>query len=215
MGWREILLGLILAIVAYMVWLLVRMRALNRQRRAPPPAKEPRELREPRVMEKPAASEAAPENRPPDDPRNAQFHDHLREQLKERFKKHYPTPAVAEESREDPMEASWPPENRADFARQTLMDGVERELEQLREEVDALRGALSALREDFIGLREEFQQEIQATHAAQNASPLYSDAMQMAILGHDALTISERCGISRAEADLVVALVKNKDRPPS
>lgn len=97
------------------------------------------------------------------------------------------------------------------FAQEAFMDGVEREMEQMREEVDSLRGALAALRDEISSLREEFQQEINSSRAAQNASPLYSDAMQMAILGHDALTISERCGIARAEAELVVALVKNKD----
>jgi hypothetical protein len=34
--------------------------------------------------------------------------------------------------------------------------------------------------------------------------------MQMAIQGHDATTIAHRCGIARAEADLVVALARNR-----
>ncbi|MCX8145835.1 MAG: DUF2802 domain-containing protein [Azovibrio sp.] len=98
------------------------------------------------------------------------------------------------------------------LAQEAFMAGVERELEQLREEMDALRGALAGLREDVAALSQTFEQEIHARRAAQQASPLYSDAMQMALLGHDALTIAERCGIARAEAELVVALVRNKER---
>lgn len=97
------------------------------------------------------------------------------------------------------------------LAQEAFMAGVERELEQLREEMDALRGALAGLREDVAALSQTFEQEIHAHRAAQQASPLYSDAMQMALLGHDALTIAERCGIARAEAELVVALVRNKE----
>ena len=96
------------------------------------------------------------------------------------------------------------------LAQEAFMAGVERELEQLREEMDALRGALAGLREDVAALSQTFEQEIHAHRAAQQASPLYSDAMQMALLGHDALTIAERCGIARAEAELVVALAKSQ-----
>jgi hypothetical protein len=35
--------------------------------------------------------------------------------------------------------------------------------------------------------------------------------MQMAIQGHDALTIAQHCGIARAEAELVVSLARNRD----
>jgi len=33
----------------------------------------------------------------------------------------------------------------------------------------------------------------------------------MAMQGHDAATISQQCGIARAESELVVALVRNRD----
>lgn len=167
LGWREGLLALILTVVLYMVFLLWRMRRINR-RSEPPPL-----LQEPQVA-------SSLDDREPELPRNP-----------------YSEPAWTAPS--------------ADFAREAFMDGVERELEQMREEVDSLRGALSGLREEVAGLREDFQQEVLSVRTAQNTSPLYSDAMQMAILGHDALTISERCGIARAEAELVVALVKNKE----
>lgn len=193
-GWREILLVLILLIILYMIWLLWNMRRMQRDRRRPASPLEPRVA---------SPLDNLGEARDEDD---AAYTYSLS-----------PRPVLTEneprvEEALSRREPAWtPPDNAAGFAQQAFMDGVERELEQVREEMDALRGGLAALRQEVAGLHETFQQEVLAARAAQNASPLYSDAMQMAILGHDALTISERCGIARAEAELVVALVKNKD----
>jgi cytochrome c556 len=213
MGGREILLGLILAIVAYMVWLLWQLWQMRRTRPAPNPAV--RRAREPTLMPHEAATDETGEM----DETDAEFDQHLREQLRIRFSQHRPKASTAQDatgpSADENADASegesWKNENPSSFAEQAFMDGVERELAQVQEEVDALRSALAALREDLMDLREEFRQENQAARVAQNASPLYGDAMQMAMLGHDALTIAERCGIARAEAELVVSLVKNKD----
>ena len=46
--------------------------------------------------------------------------------------------------------------------------------------------------------------------ATQTVSPIYGDAMQMAAAGYDAAMIAERCGIARAEAELVVALARSQ-----
>ena len=86
-----------------------------------------------------------------------------------------------------------------------LRSGLEQELAQLRDEVDAMRGELAALRDDM-------QTELAHLRASQSVSPIYGDAMQMAISGYDAAAIAERCGIARAEADLVVALAKSQER---
>ncbi|MDR0775881.1 MAG: DUF2802 domain-containing protein [Azonexus sp.] len=88
-----------------------------------------------------------------------------------------------------------------EFERQRL----EREVFQLRDEVDALRGELAALRQDM-------QQELAHLRAAQAISPIYGEAAQMAAAGYDPAAIAERCGIARAEAELMVALVKNQER---
>lgn len=83
--------------------------------------------------------------------------------------------------------------------------GLEQDVAQLRDEVDAVRGALAALRADM-------HQELASLRASQTVSPIYGDAMQLAVSGYDAAAIAERCGIARAEADLVVALAKSQAR---
>lgn len=89
------------------------------------------------------------------------------------------------------------------MADEVLRSGLEQELEQLRDEVDAIRGELAALREDM-------RQELASMRATQTVSPLYGDAMQLAAAGYDPAAIAERCGIARAEAELVVALAKSQ-----
>jgi hypothetical protein len=93
----------------------------------------------------------------------------------------------------------------AGLAGETLRSGLEQEMAQMRDEVDAIRGELAALRDDM-------QQELAHLRASQTVSPIYGDAMQMAISGYDPAAIAERCGIARAEAELVVALAKSQER---
>ena len=84
-----------------------------------------------------------------------------------------------------------------------LIEAMEREMAQLRKEVGGLRA-------EVLVLREELRRAAPKPGVAQQISPQYSEAMQMATQGNDAGSISEYCGISRAEAELV-ALVKNHD----
>ncbi|MDD2740964.1 MAG: DUF2802 domain-containing protein [Rhodocyclaceae bacterium] len=93
--------------------------------------------------------------------------------------------------------AAVPPEER-------LYRNLENEVFQLRDEVDTLRGELAALRVDML-------QELGHMRASQSVSPIYGDAMQMAASGYDPAMIAERCGIARAEAELVVALAKSQN----
>ena len=85
-----------------------------------------------------------------------------------------------------------------------MIEALERNVAVLRDEVGVLRAELSAV-------REALERELSQPQVAQNISPTYSDAMQMAMQGHDAMTISQHCGIARAEAELVVALVRNRN----
>lgn len=119
--------------------------------------------------------------------------------------------AVSGGQGEEPQSAE-PAEVDADWAQASeelagdaLRSGLEQELAQMRDEVDAIRGELAALREDM-------QQELAHLRAGQTVSPIYGDAMQMAVSGYDPAAIAERCGIARAEAELVVALAKSQER---
>lgn len=107
-------------------------------------------------------------------------------------------PPRFEENQSERMELPRP-----GLADELLYEGMERELSQLRDEVDVLRGELSALREDM-------QHSLAHLRATQTVSPIYGDAMQMAVGGYDAPMIAERCGIARAEAELVVALARSQ-----
>ena len=103
-----------------------------------------------------------------------------------------------------PSEAAFPWNEPPGTPGQQKIDALEREIGQLRKEVGGLRA-------EVLVLREERRREITQAQVTQNVSPLYSDAMQMAMQGHDAATISQQCGIARAESELVVALVRNRD----
>lgn len=109
-------------------------------------------------------------------------------------------PAASERAASRYYEA---PEPAPSMAEHLLQAGFERELFQLRDEVDILRGELAALREDML-------KELAHLRANQSVVPIYGDAMQMATAGYDAATIAERCGIARAEAELVVALAQSQ-----
>lgn len=108
-----------------------------------------------------------------------------------------PPPAV-------PAPETWE-EAPAGLAEDVLRRGLEGELAQLRDEVEVIRGELAALRVDL-------QHELAQLRATQTVSPLYGDAMQLAAAGYDPAAIAERCGIARAEAELVVALAKSQNQ---
>jgi len=111
-------------------------------------------------------------------------------------------PVLTEQEPLPAGEPSWE-KTAGGLAEQMLRQGLEQEVAQLRDEVDAVRGELAALREDML-------QELSHLRASQTVSPIYGDAMQMASAGYDAAMIAERCGIARAEAELVVALAKSQ-----
>jgi len=104
-----------------------------------------------------------------------------------------------------PSEAAFPwNEPPAEIPGQRRIAALEREVTSLRKEIGSLRA-------EVLILREEQRRENTQAQVAQNVSPLYSDAMQLAIQGHDAVTIAQHCGISRGEAELVVSLARNQD----
>jgi len=69
-----------------------------------------------------------------------------------------------------------------------------------------LETELQQLRSDVAGLREE----LKLLKAARRVSPQYNEAMMLAQRGIDAQGIAAQCGISVGEAELVLALSRNK-----
>ncbi|HZV55270.1 MAG TPA: DUF2802 domain-containing protein [Rhodocyclaceae bacterium] len=74
------------------------------------------------------------------------------------------------------------------FAATLAMTGLEAEVRKLRADVTALREELAEMK------------------AARRVSPLYADAAALAQRGFDARGVAEECGISVAEAELVLAM---------
>ena len=78
------------------------------------------------------------------------------------------------------------------FGEQLFRSSVEAELERMRNEVSGLKDTIAQLK------------------AARRVSPQYNEAMALAQRGMDKQNIAEECGISIGEAELVLALSRNK-----
>ncbi|WP_234086965.1 DUF2802 domain-containing protein [Azonexus sp. R2A61] len=167
-GLRDVVLGLVVLVAVYIVFVLLRMQRLQRERERSAPT---------------PAAHRAESTGGESDPGLA---------------------AVDTLDAQEIADADLPlPDVRIPVGEIRRDDMATRELAMLRDEVDAIRGELAALRNDM-------HQELAHLRATQSVSPIYGDAMQMAAAGYDAATIAERCGIARAEADLVVALARSQ-----
>jgi len=106
--------------------------------------------------------------------------------------------AVPEETKDAPLDS---------FA-------VELELQRLRLEIGALREMVEAQQKEFESLRENTKcspanriaHAISLTSQELDMSPEYDEALALARRGIVADVIASRCGITRAEADLVASL---------
>lgn len=96
-------------------------------------------------------------------------------------------------------------ETPADERLSLRLQAAETEMAMMRDEMATVRGELAQL-------RDEMAKQLERVQAAQHVAPIYGDAMQMATAGYDAAAIAERCGVARAEAELVVALIRNRDK---
>jgi len=100
-------------------------------------------------------------------------------------------PAVVEEGGD--VQAS--PQFAEHLVERLAWSRLENELKDLRAEVTGLRASLSQL-----------QEGLSQAEAARRISPLYADAAALAQRGYDARGIAGECGISVAEAELVLAM---------
>lgn len=89
----------------------------------------------------------------------------------------------------------WKPEAEAEAA-QPRIDALESEIGQLREQLLAIHQQL----EDRPSPQPQF------THSAPSPSSPYGQAIQMALQGKGVDEVAAGCGISRGEAELIVAM---------
>ena len=185
LGWREGLIAIIGLLVSYIMVLLLRMRRLQRERQTP--------LASSLAAQSAVATYSAIQDPAPGPPTETASPAAL-------------TAAAPEATAPGDAGAPQFPWNEPPqvIPGQGLIAALQREVYQLRCEVDGLRTEVLAARDDFR------RQMVQSDVSAPGPSPLYNDAMQMAVQGHDATTIAHHCGIARAEADLVVALARNR-----
>jgi hypothetical protein len=86
--------------------------------------------------------------------------------------------------------------------------GRQAERERLTSQrLDTMAAELSTLQEraDAIG------KELDAIRRGPQSSGQYREAVEMAEQGLEAAAVADRCGISRAEADLIVALYRSRN----
>ena len=105
----------------------------------------------------------------------------------------------------EPPDAAPVAETPADERLSLRLQAAETEMAMMRDEMATVRGELAQL-------RDEMAKQLERVQATQHVAPIYGDAMQMATAGYDAAAIAERCGVARAEAALVVALIRNRDK---
>ena len=183
-GWREGLIAIIVLLVGYVVMLIMRLRRLQNERQAVTAQAANAALANYAAMQEPTTTAVAG---PPSVSAPAAAE----------------TPPVSAVFTVSETEQTWS-EPLAENPAQAVLEALQQELYQLRCEVDELRAEVLAARED---VRQQLSHSIDAPPPP---SPQYNDAMQMAREGHDATAIAHQCHISRAEADLVVALARNR-----
>jgi hypothetical protein len=118
-------------------------------------------------------------------------------------------------SKEIPVSVSPEPESIVrNIAPDNAFDpfALELELQRLRREVDRIREAFEIQRQEVHALRAEIERLAtqpgapMTLPAAPDVSPEYDEALALARRGVMADVIATRCGITRAEADLVASL---------
>ena len=81
---------------------------------------------------------------------------------------------------------------------------------QLLERVESLEDQLVAVRRELAGIADAARPPAQPVEEAETA---YSQAIRLARQGLDSSAVAAGCGISRGEAELIVALYRASQRP--
>ncbi len=81
-----------------------------------------------------------------------------------------------------------------------------RQEQRTQERLEVLTAELASLREQV----NDLATDLNAVRRAPQSSGQYREAVEMAEQGLDAAAVADNCGISRAEADLIVALYRSR-----
>jgi hypothetical protein len=181
LNWREMLIAIVVLLVLYILTTFLRINRLRNETQTTPQELSPGAIQN-AVQSYAAIQESEALAVPADAVVSVAVTDLLTSTRKQEF--------------------AWnePPPERPELRR---LEVLEQDLAQLRREIGGLRAEVQAV-------REEQRREISKVQVAQTTSPFYNDAVQLATQGREAADISVLCGISRAEAELVVALARNK-----
>jgi hypothetical protein len=95
---------------------------------------------------------------------------------------------------------------KASAQRATSFDPLE--VEMLRKEIDQLRFEVDAIKLRLLATQAEWSKPSELILEPSQESP-YSHAIRLAKLGADSNSVANQCGISRGEADLIVALYRS------
>ncbi|MER2554783.1 MAG: DUF2802 domain-containing protein [Thauera sp.] len=128
------------------------------------------------------------------------------------FLAYAPLPAAAGADSGPPAAAPAmaPPDHAAErFALELENSRLRQALQAQRDLVALQQGEIDRLVEDITALRDELER--QSSGAA--SSPEYTEALVLAAQGLNAEMIAERCGISLAEAGLVLSLARHEEGP--
>ena len=195
-GLREILMIAVAATAAYLLLSVLRLVQISRRKskalaaakavEAAPAGEEESlpAMEEPLFAREPepAIGDAPAEPAPDQAPAGKRKHRWLPQWVK--------ADAKIDVEAEDPGLA--PEEEPTPFSKQLFRSNLEAEVQHLRSDVAGLREELKLLK------------------AARRVSPQYNEAMMLAQRGIDAQGIADQCGISVGEAELVLALSRNK-----
>ncbi|MDR2260174.1 MAG: DUF2802 domain-containing protein [Azoarcus sp.] len=109
-----------------------------------------------------------------------------------------------------------PPPSAAPAKNATDLFALELDVQRLRREIQGLREAFDEQQENIDALRAEVEslpaRSATVTAAEPGASPEYGEALALARRGAMSGEIAARCGITRAEADLVTSLAAHDRR---
>ena len=212
MGVREALWMIGLALVCYSVWQFFRaLRAPSSSAAVPPAVAQGAQAEAPQSTGRRTALAGGPDTQPTVRGVEAEAPSEVEDEDEDTFDDYAPLPGPR--LGPDPARAQGPSERLPAQPGVVQPDVFQMELDNSR-----LRQALQAQR-DLVALQQdeidrlvhditELQDELARVREQPTSSPEYSEALVLAAQGLNAEMIAARCGISLAEAELVLSLAR-------